>query len=105
MVVTHVFQEGLWLRSLFNELHITYLAPIVIYMDNTGAISLSVEAKNHIHSKHINIRYHFIHEYIDKGVFLLKWLPSHRNTADIFTKSLAQPLFLKHVSSLSLVSR
>jgi hypothetical protein len=79
--------------------------PIVIYMDNTGAISLSVEAKNHIRSKHIDIRYHFIREYVDKGIFLLKWLPLHRNIADIFTKPLARPLFLKHVSSLSLVSR
>lgn len=92
------------MRSLFNELHISYITPIVVYMDNTGAISLSVEAKNHICYKHIDIRYHFICEYVDKGIFLLKWVPSHRNAADIFTKPLPWPLFLKHISNLSLVS-
>lgn len=105
MAVTHVMQEGLWLKSFVMELHIPITFPIVIYMDNTGAISLSKEAKNHIRSKHIDIRYHFIREWIEKGVFLPYWLPSHRNVADILTKALPRPLFTKHVASLRLLSR
>jgi hypothetical protein len=88
MAVTHVIQEGLWLRSLFNELRLVLAVPIVIYIDNTGAISLSKEAKNHIHSKHIDVRYHFIRGHIERGTFLPEWLPTHSNTADIFTKAL-----------------
>lgn len=64
MAVTHVMQEGLWLKSFITELHIPLSFPIVVYMDNTGAIALSKEAKNHIQSKHIDIHYHFIREWI-----------------------------------------
>lgn len=105
MAVTHVIQEGLWIKSLIVSLHIPLPFPIMIYMDNTGAISLSTEARNHICSKHIDVRYHFIREHIERGTFLLKWLPSHKNTADIFTKALPRPLFEKHLPGLQLVSR
>jgi len=74
-------------------------------MDNTGAISLSKEAKNHENSKHIDIRYHFIRECIENGVFLPHWLPSHRNVADILMKALPRPLFVKHLEGLRLVSQ
>lgn len=55
MAVTHVIQEGLWIKSLTVSLHIHLPFPIVIRMDNTGAISLSTEARNHICSKHIDV--------------------------------------------------
>lgn len=103
MAITHTIQDGLWLCSMFRELHITRPSPIVIHIDNTGTISLSKEAKNHIRSKHIDVRYHFIRRHIEHGTFLPRWLPSHRNTTDILTKSLPRPLFLKHVVGLQLV--
>lgn len=85
MVVTHVIQEGLWLKSLLVQLHVPFNLPIIIHMDNTGAISLSKEARNHIRSKHIDVHYHFIRIHIEKNTFLPKWLPSHMNMADILT--------------------
>jgi hypothetical protein len=105
MAVTHAIQEGLWVKSLLLELHVPLLFPLTIHMDNTGAIALSTEARNHIRSKHIDVRYHFIREHIKKGTFLLAWLPSHRNTADILTKALPRPLFEKHLPGLHLVAR
>jgi hypothetical protein len=98
MAVTHVIQEGLWLKSLFIAIHIPSPLPIIIEMDNTGTIALSKEARNHIHSKHIDIHYHFIHGHIEHGTFLLKWRPSHHNMSDILTKALPCPLFLKHLT-------
>lgn len=105
MAVTHALQEGIWIKSLFTALRVPLLLPITLYMDNTGAISLSKEAKNNIRSKHIDIRYHFIREYIENGIFLPYWIPSHRNIADILTKALPRPLFVQHTTALQLVSR
>ena len=42
-----------------------YIFPITLYVDNIGAISPSKEFKNHGRSKHIDIRYHFIREFIE----------------------------------------
>jgi hypothetical protein len=105
MAITHAIQKGLWLRSMFNELHIPLSLPVIIHIDNTGTIALSKEAKNHIRSKHIDVHYHFIRGHIERGTFLPEWLPSHRNTADILTKALPRPLFLKYIAGLQLVSR
>ena len=55
MVVTHVVQEDLWLRSLFSELSLPFQTPIRIFLDNTGVIALSTVAKFHQHTKHIDI--------------------------------------------------
>lgn len=104
MAVTHALQEGIWIKSLFTALRVPLLLPIILYMDNTGAISLSKEAKNNIRSKHINIQYHFIREYIENGIFSPFWLPSHKNITDILTKALPCPLFLQHITALQLVS-
>jgi hypothetical protein len=105
MAVTHVIQEGLWLKSLLIELQVPLSLPIIIHMDNTGVISLSKEARNHIRSKHIDVPYHFIRIHIEQHTYLPKWLPSDKNTTDILTKALPRPLFLKHLTGLKLVTR
>jgi hypothetical protein len=104
MAITHAIQKGLWLCSMFNELHIPLSLPVIIHIDNTGTITLLKEAKNHIRSKHIDVHYHFIRGHIERGTFLPEWLPSHRNMADILTKALPRPLFLKYIAGLQLVS-
>ena len=78
MVVTHIIQEGLWLKSLFTEISLPLQNPINVFLDNMSAIALSTAAKFHQCTKHIDIRYHFIHEHIDEGTFHLIWLPSHK---------------------------
>jgi hypothetical protein len=105
MATTHVIQEGLWLRSLLTELSVPFSIPVPMYLDNSGAIALSSAAKFHQHSKHINIRYHFIHEHVDNAIFSLVWLPSHRNITDILTKALAKPAFEGFRCALGLVAQ
>lgn len=43
ITITHVIQEGLWIKLLIISLHIHLPFPIVIYINKTGAISLSTE--------------------------------------------------------------
>ena len=104
MAVTHVVQEGLWLRPLFSELSLPFQAPIRIFLDNTGVIALSTAAKFHQCTKHIDIQYHFIREHVDNGTFHLIWLPTHKNILDILTKPLPQPIFSKLSAALGLAA-
>ena len=104
MAATHIIQEGLWLRSLFTELTIPFMSPIKVYLDNMGAIALSTAAKFHQRSKHIDLRYHFIHEHINNNIFQLIWAPSYKNTADILTKPLPCSTFLKFLRMLGLAA-
>ena len=50
---------------------------------------------NHGRSKHIDIKYHFIRNEIKKGIIKVEYLQSNKMVADILTKPLCAPLFLK----------
>lgn len=105
MALTATVQDGLWLQSFYQCLTIPLQLPLQIFADNAGAIALSTEAANHIRTKHIDLRYHFIRAHIEDGTFIPVWLSTHRNTADIFTKTLSRSLFVHHRTGLSLVPR
>lgn len=64
--------------------------PININCDNQSAIELSKNAKFHKRSKHIDIRYHFTRELVEKGDIVIKYLQTDRMLADILTKSLSK---------------
>jgi hypothetical protein len=44
-------------------------------------------------TKHIDVRYHFITDVLERGDVQLKWVPTTEQQADIFTKALATPVF------------
>jgi hypothetical protein len=54
--------EALWLRKLLLGLFRQELEATVIDFDNQSCIKLYENAMFHDHSKHINIRYHFIRD-------------------------------------------
>jgi len=105
MALTAAIQDGFWIQLFFACLKIPLTLLIRLFADNAGAIALSMEAANHVRTQHIDLRYHFIRAHIEAGTFLPEWLSTHQNTADIFTKCLPRPLFVRHLVGLSLVSR
>ena len=44
----------------------------------------------HDRSKHIEIRYHFVRDYVQRGVVLLRYISTDEQVADILTKSLSR---------------
>jgi hypothetical protein len=103
MDLTAAVQDGLWLTLFFKCLNIPLTLPLHIFTDNAGAIALSEEATNHVCTKHIDLQFHFICAHIENGTFKPEWLSTHKKIADIFTKCLPRPIFLRHQAGLSLV--
>jgi hypothetical protein len=60
--------EALWLRKMLVGLFNVQLRPTVIYCDNQSCIKLSENPVVHDLSKHIDIRYQFICDYVQRGV-------------------------------------
>jgi hypothetical protein len=63
--------EAIWLHKLLVGLFGQVLEPTVIYCDNQTCIKLSKNPVFHDRSKHIEIRYHFIKDRVQKGVVKL----------------------------------
>lgn len=85
--------EVLWLAHLLKELQISLAATPVLLCDNRSAVFLSQNLISHKRAKHIDIDCHFVRDYVSAGKLVTKFVPSHLQLADIFTKSLPRPAF------------
>ena len=84
---------------MLEFLKITINYPIIIRVDNVGAMFL---ANNPVLSqlrKHISVRHHFVREFIEDGIMKILFVRSKMNQADIFTKNLSRDLYDRHKRS------
>jgi hypothetical protein len=102
--LTHAMKEALWIRLFLTLNSFPVPRPFPLLSDNQSACSLANNSAITSRSKHIDIRHHFIRDHISDGTFCTNWIPTSDMPADIFTKPLAFPLFIKHRTSLGLVS-
>ncbi|GJV46749.1 retrovirus-related pol polyprotein from transposon TNT 1-94 [Tanacetum coccineum] len=79
----------LWMRSQLTDYGLGF-NKIPMYCDNKSAIALCYNNVQHSRSKHIDIRFHFINEHVENGVFELYFVNTEYQLADIFTKALAR---------------
>ena len=66
---------------------------MVVYCDNSTAIDISKNLVQLSMTKHIEIRYHFIRDFVERKVVALEYIPTDRSNADILTKPLGRSKF------------
>jgi hypothetical protein len=86
-------QEVLWLRGLLHELGLQTQTGSLVYGDNQSTLAISKNGIKGERTKHVDVKYHFITETVERGDVKLKWIPTSEQQADIFTKALAAPAF------------
>ncbi|GKA82557.1 hypothetical protein Tco_0789305 [Tanacetum coccineum] len=64
-----------------------------MYCDSKSTIAISCNPVQHSRSKHINIRYHFIKEHVERGTVELYFVRTEYQLADLFTKALPKERF------------
>ena len=74
--------------------------PMLILIDNIGAIEMLDLKTGKCHTKHVDTRYHWICEFIDDDIVTVKYVKSENNVSDICTKNLPSKLFEKHSNKL-----
>ncbi|GJS30060.1 retrovirus-related pol polyprotein from transposon TNT 1-94 [Tanacetum coccineum] len=89
----------LWMKSQLTNYDIIY-EKVPIFCDNTNAIAISNNPVLHSRTKHIDIRYHFIRDYILKGDIELHFILTQYQLVDIFTKPLDEPTFKRLIVKL-----
>ena len=93
MVASSATREEIWLRKILAGLFGQIPKPTVIHCDNQSCVQMSVNLVFHDKSKHIEIRYHFIRDMVQKGVVELQYIPTDDRTADVLTKPLPRVKF------------
>ena len=83
--------EALWIQQILSHLGCSHSTSTTIFSDSQSAIAL---AKNPIvrgRSKHIDVHFHFVCDYIADGRIRLEYCPTKDNEADLLTKPLPRP--------------
>ncbi|GJX11395.1 retrovirus-related pol polyprotein from transposon TNT 1-94 [Tanacetum coccineum] len=79
VVVKRIFRgmlcSILWIKSQLADYDVLY-DKVPIFCDKTSAIAISNNPVLHSRTKHIDIRYHFIRDYILKGDIKLHFVPT-----------------------------
>ena len=95
-------REVCWLRSLYEELGQKQKYPTLIKGDNDSSIAMARNPQFHKWSKHIDIRWHWVHDLNEQKVIEIESCRDPEQTADVLTKGLAKPKHQKHVSKMGL---
>jgi len=97
--------EDVWLRKVFSELFEHVLDTTVIFYKNQSGIHLSENHVFHDRFKHIDIKYHFIWDMVQRIVIRLQNIRTDEQVADILTKPLGKVKFLTFRERLEVVER
>ena len=103
MAASQASCEAIWLRKMLVGLFGQRLRPTVIYCSNQSCIKLTENLVFHDRSKHIEIRYHFIRDYIQRGAMKLQYISTDEQVADILTKALQKGKFVFFRDKLGVV--
>ena len=58
----------------------------VVYCDSQSAMDLSKNATYHARTKHVDVRYHWIREVVEKNLMKLEKIHTDKNSSDMMTK-------------------
>jgi len=95
--------QVLWMKTQLTDYGLKY-DHIPIYCDSQSAIAIAVNLVNHSRSKHIDVRYHFLKDHIEKGDIELYFVGTDYQLADLFTKPLDEKRFKFLISKLGMLN-
>jgi hypothetical protein len=100
--VANATVELMWVQSLLQELRITYPRSACLWCDNMGAKYLSSNPVFHERMKYIEVDYHFVRDQVMKHLLDVRFVSTHDQLADGFTKAINQQRFQDFAANLNL---
>ncbi len=95
-----VAKEIIFVLQILESLEIKAELPIIVSVDNVGAIFMSGNKTTTNWAKHINIRTKYASKYCEDKKIKIIFVKSVDNDSDICTKNLGGDLFEKHSMKL-----
>ncbi len=90
----------MFVLQLLQSMKIKVKLPIIVHVDNVGAIFMTKNIITTGSSKHVDIRYEFVTEYIDDGIIKVTFVKSADNDSEMMTKYLESEFHSKHAGKM-----
>jgi hypothetical protein len=103
IAATTAVTQAVWLARLLGELMGKKAEYMELKMDYKSALALSKNPVFHERSKHIELRYHFIRNCIQKGLIDTDYINTKDQLADILTNALGQVKFQELQSRIGMI--
>jgi hypothetical protein len=98
IALSEITEEIMFVKQVLETIGTGLKVPIIVKIDNLGAIYLS---KNHSlvqRTKHIDIRRYFVRELVEQGIIKTEFVGTDDNDANIHTKNTPEETFKLHVN-------
>ena len=82
--------QVVWLRRLLGKLTGVEAHPPALMVDNQPAITLVKNPVLDDRSKHIDVKFHFLRDYVDGGQIVIEFVETGRQLANVLTKPLGR---------------
>jgi hypothetical protein len=104
MTLSEAAKEAIWIREFLRELEFRSRDDqlVLIFADNKSAIDLIINPLYHKRTKHIEMRWHWIREMMNRKKITLRYLPISEMIADELIKPLPASAFSKFRTMLNL---
>ncbi len=86
-------QDMIYQKNTLELIGLKVEYPMVLEMDNRGAIDLINSFSVGGCMQHIDVKQCFLQELKEAKILVVKWITGSENEADIFTKNLDGPIF------------
>jgi hypothetical protein len=87
----------LYMKNVLESLGLRVRLPMVLEMNNQGAVYLANNWSAGGRTRHIDVQSVFLREQKEASVLVIKWIAGAVNEADIFTKNLDGPTFQRYI--------
>ena len=92
-----VAQDMLYIYRLMESLELEVELPMVLEMDNSGAVDIANSWSVGGRTRHVDVRNYFLRELKDQGLLVIRHVSGESNDADIFTKNVTSAIFDRHI--------
>ena len=86
------YAQLLWMKQTLLDYGVKF-DEILLLCDNESAVKIATNPVQHSRTKHIDIRHHFLRDYVNKGDIKIDGIGTDDQLADIFTKPLDESRF------------
>ena len=100
VALSEAAKEVKFVYQLMESVNLKVRLPIVIRVDNIGAIFMSENVAVSQRTKHVDCRFKFVQEFVFDGFIKIIFVKSGENDADLFTKNLRGELHHRHVDKM-----